>query len=638
MSKLQLYIIILLANTFSGTLLMGQQTKMDSVFVPQNYILVLIDTIYTPNQDTIFLIPSGEKYKIKYNDNLKAERFYTDLENKSNQKKWLAQVYGVIVSNNQYGQFDTVDNIKPEIEYLPYEDLTIKEIHVFRVDVMAGSVNDTNARANRGVPRLLNSLHIHTREGVIRKNLIFKSGETIKANRLADNERIIRSLNFIEDVRIIVIQKDEQTADILVITKDIYPVGVGFGAAGIEKFNIDLRHRNIFGLGQEIRYQALYEKEYRPAIGSIFEYNLNNIANSFTSLQFYFLETLANTNVTFAVNKPFLSPETKYAGGVNFSYVRDKYALTYPDSTISFDFDRNSQNFWLARSFQLSTSKRKNLVIAGKYFRNRFINRPYVSEDTNQFFENTTLVLGNVLLIKNRNITTRYLKYLGRTEDIHAGYIASITGGYAWNDSRNVYYGGIRLGYGYAFDKGGYIGARFEYGTFFDETQTYQGVLFFKMVCFTPLIKLYRSALRLGGGIIYKEGIRRFDYEWVGLGEVDGVDPFTSRGTSKSVIATEAIYFSKINFYGFRFAPFISADLGLIRNNDPTIYEGNLHVSIGGGIRIRNESLIIQSLELSFVFYPLNPTENKSYRLRFATSEADVIDDLTIGEPYIVPF
>ena len=267
----------------------SQETDRDSIHIPRGYILVLKDTIIVPREDTIIVLPSYYKYKVKYDPYFKSQNFYDSLRVRSGKKRWLAEFYNLLVVNQVNKGNDTLDNVSAEKEYLPYEGLIINAIHITSVDILAGSVNDTSISSTKGVSNFLNSTHIDTRKKIIKKNLIIQKGEPINAFRLADNERILRSLNFIEDARIVVLPIDENRADVIVITKDMFPIGMGFSYSSINNFEIELNHRNIFGIGHEIKYRALYNSHFNPILGNQLEYGINNIANSFIRLHLKYL-------------------------------------------------------------------------------------------------------------------------------------------------------------------------------------------------------------------------------------------------------------------------------------------------------------------------------------------------------------
>ncbi len=632
--RIKAYILLQTILLFASITVFSQELSNDSLFVSFGQMLVLKDSVIIPASDTIIVLQSDEKYKIKKNPYYKSQSFYDSLKVKSKGNKLSSELYKLAIKEQS-----KTNNIDISAEYVIYEGLTINAIHITHVDVMAGTVTDTNIVATSKLSKFLNKTHVHTKENIIRKNLIIHKGETIDANRMADNERILRSLNYIEDAQLIVVPIDENNADIIVVIKDLFPIAPGLSYSSINKFDIILGYKNIIGSGQGIEYRALYDSEYSPKIGNQLEYDLNNISNSFIELKLKYRETPINSLYSADINKAFLTPETRYAGGAGYEYERYMYPLQYTDSTVIYNYIKDNEKIWIGRSFLLSSEKRKNLMFSMKFQRNHFQKRPVVTPDTNQLFQNTSLLLGNITILKNKPIKTRYLKGFGIIEDVPVGYMLSFTTGYLWSDIQNMYYGGIRLGAGYSLKKGGYYGIKVEYGSFYDFKNALQGVFTGQMLYYSPLINLNRSKMRYFISLEYNEGIGRYNYEWINLKDnVEGLSSYNTRGTSKTTLTTEAIYFSNAYLYGFRFAPYAVANLGLIRYNDPVIYTGELHTGIGIGVRIRNESFVIQTIDFSFIYFPHNPTGDEKFKFISKASDPETFDNLQVGEPYIIPF
>src|SRR5512139_4310964 len=53
--------------------------------------------------------------------------------------------------------------------------------------------DDADPRENYGLYKLLNKLHIETRQSVIRRQLLFRSGERVSVRVIEEAERLLRS-------------------------------------------------------------------------------------------------------------------------------------------------------------------------------------------------------------------------------------------------------------------------------------------------------------------------------------------------------------------------------------------------------------------------------------------------------------
>jgi len=81
----------------------------------------------------------------------------------------------------------------------------------------------------------------------------------------------------------------------------------------------------------------------------------------------------------------------------------------------------------------------------------------------------------------------------------------------------------------------------------------------------------------------------------------------------------ESVFFSPWSVLLFKFAPFVFADGTYFRfyNVD---YGQNLYTAIGGGIRIRNESLIFGTVEFKGIYFPRKNYYNESWRIEINTN------------------
>jgi len=199
----------------------------DTLEIKAGYILKTNDTILNINSDTIIILKSGTKYKIKEHSELKSERFYNNLKKKSNQKWLYNELYNTLIVEEK----DTVeknegDFVKSDEAFIPFEGKIVGNIRFKHLDLFGGSVNDSSLQTTSTVLKSLEKTHINTKNYVLRKNLLFKSGQKIDAVIFADTERKLRSLAYISDAKIIinVRENNPEIADILIFTKDNYSI------------------------------------------------------------------------------------------------------------------------------------------------------------------------------------------------------------------------------------------------------------------------------------------------------------------------------------------------------------------------------------------------------------------------------
>src|SRR5580704_16539475 len=149
----------------------------------------------------------------------------------------------------------TALNTKSETPFKPYEGKIIRHIFL-RGYGFEQTFIDTSKRLEYFGTQLLNHLHRKTHDWVIRDNLFIKEGMPVRAYKLADNERLIRSLNFIQDARILVapLPNNTDSVDLVVIVKDLFSINGALGELNASPPGIrsNISEANFLGMGQRV--------------------------------------------------------------------------------------------------------------------------------------------------------------------------------------------------------------------------------------------------------------------------------------------------------------------------------------------------------------------------------------------------
>lgn len=130
------------------------------------------------------------------------------------------------------------------------------------IEIVSHEVFDEPARGLAAPYRMANNIHMRTRAGVIRRELLFAEGEPINRERLEQTERNLRSLPFLRDARVETTAVDEdrdgrpERMDIRVVTWDTWSLAPRFDFEQLEDrtiWEIGASEKNLFGLGKAIR-------------------------------------------------------------------------------------------------------------------------------------------------------------------------------------------------------------------------------------------------------------------------------------------------------------------------------------------------------------------------------------------------
>jgi hypothetical protein len=107
--------------------------------------------------------------------------------------------------------------------------------------------------------RLVNRLHIRTREEVILRELVFEVGDCYEPEILRESERVLRATGIIADVDIYGIRQPDGTVHVVVDTRDEWTTRVEAQAepgSGLRLSGISVREDNLLGSGR--RAAAFY--------------------------------------------------------------------------------------------------------------------------------------------------------------------------------------------------------------------------------------------------------------------------------------------------------------------------------------------------------------------------------------------
>lgn len=139
-----------------------------------------------------------------------------------------------------------------------FRELEAAGARIGRIVIRNENVFDTrDPEEDNALFRAANLIHIQTREGVVRRALLFKSGEPLSAALIEETERSLRSARFLYDVRLRPIAVQDNVVDIEVMTRDSWSLNLGlsFGrSGGSSASNYGLSEYNLLGTGTALSF------------------------------------------------------------------------------------------------------------------------------------------------------------------------------------------------------------------------------------------------------------------------------------------------------------------------------------------------------------------------------------------------
>ncbi len=647
---LKVYFLILIFTLCAPSLFAQVQdstiNRYDTVFLQKNYIITIADSALYIKKDTTLIIADSIEYIVNTSPSEKTVQFYQNLKEQFYKTKVTRGLYDLIFTDPPgESKVAAEDAEKSENPYIPFKGKIIGNIRIKKINVFGTNIEDTTRQIDSWIVNTGNNLHIDTRSRVIKKNLLIKKGDVLDPLQLADNERLLRELPFIQDSRITLTPRDvdSDTVDIIVITKDIWSISADFSPNGFTGGRLQIDDRNLLGLGHELDNYLYIRPDKSQVWGYEGIYRIPNLYGSFITSEVRYSNTYYDNIYSLRFYREFFTPETKYAGGLEISHQQLRREIFQEDSTIlQFPFKFALQDFWFGRSFMLNneSDQRPQITVAARYTRRNFIERPLVEADTNRDYHSSNLVLGSIGISKMEYYKGHYIYGFGRTEDIPEGALYELTGGIENGEFYNRYYTGMRLSTGKILKNKGFLYGQVNLGGYLRNGSYEQGILNIKANGFSQLYHIREYALRQFLKLEYTRGFRRFRDEFITINDSRGIRGLSSvflRGNNKLTANIETLVFTPLQPVGFQFAFFAFADLALISEEAP-IFQGDFYSGFGLGLRIRNDNLTFNTFQIRLGYYPKVPINESSLDLNISGTGSGRQDDFKLESPAVIRF
>lgn len=674
-------VILLLLSSWFHTA-QGQEVKadqdtmiikvvLDTIYIDQNSYVFTADSAFFAERDTVIYVTDTIRTKIeevlKQGEGEGEEEFYLKLKKTMQNRKMGEQIFDWVFEINEESNSkeskEKSDAAQAESlsQDSDYTGKFVGKIYLKQIDVFGPSVTDTTKQASSKISRLYNQLHIHTHDRVLFNNLLISEGDVVTPTRLADNERVIRSLSFIQDARLVVQPRSDNTdtVDLLLITEDVIPYTFSGQFDGFIEGKAKVTNRNVLGTGHELSNEIIVEPDEVPKVGYEGRYRLPNLWGSFIEGEFLYRHTEQKDIRSVQFNRPFVVPSIRYAGGLEVSYNR---LTTFAPWVSSFEvidtftvaeaipyirYGIFNQDYWVGRSFgSRSLDNRSRIVLSARYNREHFYERPEVTQDTNSAFHHRQLILGGLGFSKRYYTTEKLVYTYGRTEDVPIGQLAEIIVGPEYGEFYNRVFAGAFYSRGGYMRPFGYVSAKINWGGFWRNKTMEDGEFRFHLNSFSYLIHRRRTQFRFFFAADYTRGINRtqtinFYYRYINLRDENGIRGFSNHyleGNERVALSLEMVAYPPINFYSFRFAGFAFADAGLIAQPDEEVLKNRAFRGYGLGFRVRNENLAYKTFQVRFTFYPRTPSGESWFGFLIGSVPVPNFMDFEVRKPEVFQF
>ena len=634
---------------------MGQDESViavDSVKVKKGSYFLIDEQVVLIEKDTVFVFVDSLTYGIGDSDD---DKFYRELKKVASRRKWSKQLYDIlIIEPGQASRNPNRSNLFIASQRINrYRGKKIAGFNYRQLDLFGPSIDDTTRKARLVFEEIGNKLHTTTRAKIIENNLLLDKGDVLDPEKIQDAERILRELPFIKDARILPI--DSLTAGdsvtLQVLTQDVFAYAFRGEFNGVKSGALEVSYNNFLGLGHQVINEVSYDSNYpEQKFGYGAMYRVPNIRRSFISAETNFFRSYHTKLTNIAVSRDFISPEIRYAGGVDLGqkfsrqwFIDQQSEETEMDTLLS---THNYQNIWLGRAFTPNFGSeewrdRSRIVVSGRYHRKRYVKRPEVREDLNQEFHHSQLLMGSLSFSTSHYFRDRLVYSYGRTEDMPYGQRITLTGGYERNEFSDRKLMGLDASMARFITGIGYVYGQLVVESYFRNGKSEQGIIRPSVTWISDLSKRGRFRIRHFANLEFTRGVNRFNNEFLTINRDAGIRGFRSRylmGNQRLRANYELVAFSPADFVGFRLAPYFFYDAAVLAQNNDAIYKGKYYHGFGLGIRLKNDNLTFDAIEIRLGFYPNGPEDMGKMKFNFSEHGVSSFKDFNVTAPDVTPF
>ena len=255
----------------------------------------------------------------------------------------------------------------PGEELKPYEGKIIRNIFITRRNVFDDKIN----QKTRFYYRWGNSLHFITRENVIRRELLFSEGDSLKVAQVVESQRNLRLKAFIGDVEFKVIPAGNDSIDFDITTTDLWTTKAEAYldlAGGNYTAAIGATESNLFGTGKMIQLSAENGSDQN---GLFLLYYDPRLIGSHLALNMSYSDYTYSKNFLYSLTRPQYSLEVPFGFKSLFSITRARPRLFYHGEEY-FIYRQNKTIVSLAGAYTLGKSKRLSFIPGYDYEKQDF--------------------------------------------------------------------------------------------------------------------------------------------------------------------------------------------------------------------------------------------------------------------------
>lgn len=514
------------------------------------------------------------------------------------QQGWLGSIIRHTILVDTIRRAPSKHVIDEERSLRKYNGKTIGKISFDRHDVFE--------RRRSVFQKVANWSHVVTMESVVRGDLLFTEGDKFDAARVVRSNQILQDRRYISRAWIFAESDpdDNSKVNLRVVTLDSWTIGVNAATYSHSRAMGELYDVNFLGTGTRVGAKHYFGYGKGHGKGTVADLATPNLLGTFYAAELHAGRDFESKRLVLGLSKDFVLPND-YSAGVSYSDIDDSMFEVYGPAQLGTErVWRRQVAVWSGLSKRII--RRTNGYLGGSFGHESFPARPQsTGKGVNPLFHDRNELLFSAGLYRERFLMSSMIYGYGFEEYIAVGMRAGLTGGMSWQEFGNYYYGGLHFLKG-GFWSGGYLSADLSAGTYWGVGGgRYRSVLNGELFWFSNLWEAGTTKIREFVKLRYTQGWRMGEGAGAAVGFSGDVRPLGFKGygmgRTRLLLNTETVVFTRHRPFGFRLAIFAFGDAGFVGMHDNPL-RNEFFSTFGAGIRIKNERLIFNALQLRLGF------------------------------------
>ena len=206
---------------------------------------------------------------------------------------------------------ETAPESVPSFAELEAAGARIGEIRIVSQDIF----DLADPRENNALYRLANKIHINTRPEVIRRQLLFQTGDLVSLRLIEETARLLREKHYLYEVDIQPVAYRHGVADIEVRTRDAWSLDIGIGvsrAGGENTGRLSVKEDNLLGTG--ITIGVSYTSDVDRS-GTTFNIADTNVFGTRGAVAYSYARYDDGNEQSLSLQRPFYALDARWAAG-----------------------------------------------------------------------------------------------------------------------------------------------------------------------------------------------------------------------------------------------------------------------------------------------------------------------------------